>query len=269
MTTTVALHDWDANVPAEAIKDAGFDRVILCVEDRHVVYRQDNVVEAVEKLQRQGLEVLLNPWGVGGYFAGETMHRTDVDNAVPEFIALAVKASAEGILWDEPKAELADYIVHDWLMDAQFAGLKNVMALQPERDLDDWDDADEVSVSTYFFGDFLIDATEEDMLPKLDEWDEKLPEGATVWVQTWGLPNGQDWVPEYLIRYWSAMGRDVNVWSWEAMQTVSKVRSWDPVHTWMNTLGAIKTHITEAEPKADSEEFGWVSGPTKTMPSTI
>jgi len=269
MTATVALHDWDALVPAAAIKNAGFDRVVLCVEDRHVIYRQDNVVAAVEELQKQGLEVLVNPWGVGGHFAGETMHRTDVDNAVPEFIALAVKAGAEGILWDEPKAELPDYVVHDWLMDAQFSGLKNVMALQPERDLEDWDDADELTVSTYFFGDSLLDASEEDILPKLDEWDDKLPEGASVWIQTWGLPNGQEWVPDYLIKAWTAMGRDVNVWSWNAMETVSKVRSFDHMAVWGNTLLAIKHHVTEAEPKTEDGEFAWVSGPTTTMPATI
>lgn len=231
--TGVALHDWDGRI--ESIVGSSdlevFDTVYLTVEDRHITWRQDNVHEALAALKIAGKRVYLDPWGVGGLFAGETYGRSDAVPALRDWIAFANSTDA-GVLVDEPK-EIG-------LIDAYLPTLTGELklAVQPEH-LSDGTKLPlhhRLSVSTYNFGPNDWSRWEERLL----EWDHQLAPDVEVWVQTWLVPTGLEDVPSEMIRRWRELGRGVNVWSYGADATTSKIRSGGSAAVWPGVLKALR-----------------------------
>lgn len=231
--TGVALHDWDGRVESivESADLDAFDTVYLTVEDRHVTWRQDNVHEALAALKNAGKRVYLDPWGVGGLFAGETYGRADSVPALRDWIAFANTTDA-GVLVDEPK-EIG-------LIDAYLPTLTGELklAVQPEH-LSDGTVLplhQRLSVSTYNFGPNDWGRWKERLL----EWDRMLVPDAEVWVQTWMVPDGLESVPGEMISMWRSLGRAVNVWSYNADATTSKIRSVGSGAVWTGVLEALR-----------------------------
>lgn len=243
MKTTVALADWDADIEntAKRIADAGFNRVILCVEDRHVLYREDNVFEAVDFLKDQNLEVHLDPWGIQG-FAGESVSHP---YAFYSWLRLAIQTNADAIMLDEPTH-------HPKLgLTEVFYAIENIapdmplhLAVQPEKLTPETKQSvQEVSVSAYFFEKAMAVATPRSLDAQIDMWIEDYPECFdTAWVQLWGIPEGKEWVPAYLIEAWHERGVPVNLWAWEAFKTVSSKRPKNPNLVWEHALKAVDLH---------------------------
>lgn len=233
--TGLSLHDWDAAIPD--LTRYKLNRVYLCVEDRHIRFRQENVHEAIENLQGQGLEVILDPWGVGGWFAGEALGDRPEWTSVERWINFANTTKATGILWDEPTGI-------DWSMklstvfdfsDERQSNLKNIVGLQPERDLFKYasmSNVDEIAVSTYLFPPRINTITSSEIRHQIDEWHATIPRGASVWIQTWGIPAGQEWILAEMFWRWRSLGRDINFWSYGAAATTSSVRSEDYKLVW-------------------------------------
>ena len=242
---TVAVHDWDGRVNelADKIAASPFRRIVLCVEERHVKWRADNVLEAVETFRDCGLQVLLDPWGVGNLFAGESNSSSGQGEGqrdeIEAWMKLAFSSTANGILWDEPKsgswAGTLDYCINAQMNYAP--DMDVVLALQPERDLFRWSAdrrVDEVSVSTYMFENAIRNATPKNIHDRVIEWDKKIPENASVWIQTWKIDSGFEWIPAALANVWynNAPHRNINVWSWNATDTVSAIRPAAPEAVW-------------------------------------
>lgn len=230
---SVALHDWDGRVPqlAAEIRRSPFQRVFLTVEERHVEHRAENVREAVAALKAAGLAVVLDPWAVGRIFAGEaTSVGRDPWFQFQKWLELAATTEADAILIDEPdpRWDIADLI-------RAAAEVKPViLGLQPERDLaGPFFGVAEVAVSTYFFpkadGSLRDEAIVRDQIQR---WHATLPTNASVWVQTWLIEHGQEWLPAFAAAEWLRLGRDVNVWSWDATATVSRIRPARPELVW-------------------------------------
>lgn len=244
MKTTVALADWDANIEETAKKmgQSPFNRVILCVEDKHVLYREDNVIEAVNMLQAQGLEVHLDPWGIQG-FAGESVSSP---MAFYSWLRLAARTSADGIMLDEPTHH--ENLPMERILEATQCYAPDMpihLAVQPER-LNPTLHAsvDEVSLSAYFFGKQVTRATEQSVYAQVQDWHEML-NGCmdTAWVQLWGIPAGKEWLPAFLIEVWSDLGVPVNIWAWDAFRTVSSKRPENPDLVWDSTIEALEMYV--------------------------
>lgn len=245
MKTTVALADWDADIKntSRRIADAGFSRVVLCVEDKHVLYREDNVIEAVDWLQAEGLEVHLDPWGIQG-FAGESVSHP---MAFYSWLRLAVKTNADAIMLDEPthhaKLTLEDIFaaVHEYAPKMPLHLAVQPEALNPTLH----SRVDEVSLSAYFFGSQMELATPASLEAQVDAWYEDL-NGCmdSAWVQTWGIPKGKEWVPACLINLWAERNVPVNIWAWDAFRTVSSKRPDNPDLVWRHTLSALEINTT-------------------------
>lgn len=226
----VAIHDWDGRISEIAAEVSGvFDRAYLCVEDRHVSWRQGNVHDAIDTLHAAGVDVWLDPWGVGGLFVGETYGRTD-SRAWADWITFTNSTDADGVLIDEPRSvELVRRDLPDLSKPLTYA-------IQPEH-LGSWDVPPSLlTVSTYHHGpnDWAANAS------RLTDWQHTLPKGAGVWVQTWNIPEGQEHQPAEMIRYWRACGRDINVWSYGGTATTSSIRSVNHADVWRHVLDAIR-----------------------------
>lgn len=243
MINTVALADWDANIEETSarIAEAGFNRVILCVEDRHVLYREDNVIEAVDFLKSKGLEVHLDPWGIQG-FAGES---TSHPYAFYSWLRLAVKTNADAIMLDEPThhPKLGLKQVFE-AIDEYAPNMPLHLAVQPERLVPAIrETVQEVSLSAYFFGRQMEKATPSSLINQIEMWIEDYPRCFdSAWVQLWDVPEGKEWVPAFLIQAWHDRGVPVNIWAWDAFRTVSSKRPENPDLVWTNTLRALE-HI--------------------------
>lgn len=240
MKTTVALADWDADIEniAQRISDAGFYRVVLCVEDRHVLYREQNVIEAVDLLQSHGLEVYLDPWGIQG-FAGESLSHP---YAFYSWLRIAVQTTAEGILLDEPTNHIRMSLDDIFQAVREIAPNMRVhLAISPDQLTPHLhDQADEVSISGYFFGKQMEMATPTSLECQVQDWYTDYHECFdSVWIQLWGIPAGKEWVPSCLIDIWTDLGVPVNLWAWEAFRTVSSKRPDNPDLVWKKTLDAL------------------------------
>jgi hypothetical protein len=241
MKTTVALADWDADIKntSKRIADAGFGRVVLCVEDKHVLYREENVMEAVDMLQDEGLEVHLDPWGIQG-FAGES---TSHPMAFYSWLRLAVRTNADAIMLDEPTHHLKLGLEEIFAAVEEYAPHMPLhLAVQPEALSPELHArVDEVSLSAYFFGTAMSRATPTSLEAQVDVWHEDL-NGCmdSAWVQLWGIPAGKEWVPACLINLWTDRNVPVNIWAWDAFRTVSSKRADNPDLVWAHTLSALE-----------------------------
>ena len=243
MKTTVALADWDADIrnTSARIKDAGFARVVLCVEDRHVLYREENVMEAVDLLKSHDLEVHLDPWGIQG-FAGESVSHP---YAFYSWLRLAVKTNADAIMLDEPThhPKLGLMQIYD-AIESIAPNMPLHLAVQPEKlPVELHKEVKEVSLSAYFFDKAMTMATPASLDAQVDIWIEDYGHFFdTAWVQLWGIPDGKEWVPAYLIEAWHDRGVPVNIWAWDAFRTVSSKRPKNPDLVWEHTLKALELH---------------------------
>lgn len=243
MKTTVALADWDADIEntADRIVEAGFSRVILCVEDRHVLYREENVIEAVDLLKSKGLEVHLDPWGIQG-FAGESISHPF---AFYSWLRLAVKTKADAIMLDapthHPKFGLKDIFT---AIDAVAPEMPLHLSVEPDRLTTNLREAvDEVSLAAYFRDHQMSRASHISIDAQIDMWVEEYgPNFDSAWVQLWGIPEGKEWVPAYLIEAWHDRGVPVNIWAWDAFRTVSSKRPDNPDLVWEKTLKALELY---------------------------
>lgn len=241
MKTTVALADWDADIVniAARIAESGFQRVVLCVEDKHVLYREDNVIEAVALLQSHGLEVHLDPWGIQG-FAGES---TSHPHAFYGWLRLAAKTSADGIMLDEPTQHTKLSIKQIFDAVEEYApGMWLHLAIQPENLTHELSlRVDEVSLSSYFFGRQITMASPTSIEAQVDDWYEAYHDCfESAWVQLWSIPEGKEWIPPYLMNLWHDRGVDVNIWAWDAFRTVSSKRPTNPDLVWAHTLRTLE-----------------------------
>jgi hypothetical protein len=241
---TVAVCDWDGRAAELAQKVAGspFDRVVLCIEDRHVKWRKDNVKEAVSLFQEAGLEVVADPWAVGGLFAGESYGDVNNSNALSEWLTLIAETTSDGILWDEPHhiEDLTNYLD---LAQTITPHMKNILALQPERELADWvqhPQVAEVSLSAYFFPPRITTITAQQLDSQVEQWAERLGGTGSAWVQNWGLPEGCEWIPGHLIKTWQKHGIDVNIWAWDSFSTVGDVRPTNHQEVWSRTVTSLR-----------------------------
>jgi hypothetical protein len=121
----------------DAIVAAGASVVVHCVPEDDVAFRPARIGELVAVSRARGLEVLIDPWAVLGLFGGEALSfalARDPDirqwlsdgRAVPaacpnhprtaawldRWLAAAIDAGADGILWDEPHLWLPSW--DDW-----------------------------------------------------------------------------------------------------------------------------------------------------------
>lgn len=243
MNTTVALADWDADIAniSRRIAAAGFDRVILCVEDKHVLYREDNVIEAVDMLKAQGLTVELDPWGIQG-FSGESVSHP---LAFYSWLRLAVKTNADGLMLDEPDNHVKMKTAQMFAAVEEYAPHMPVhLAIRPEVLTPELHNrVDEVSLSAYFFGKQMSMATKLTLEYQVDDWYTDYHDCFdSAWVQLWGIPEGKEWVPAYLIELWHARGVPVNIWAWDAFRTVSSKRADNPDLVWARALAALDIH---------------------------
>lgn len=231
---TVAIHDWDGRIGnlVKEVADSPFQRVVLCVEERHVKFRAGNVIDAVTRFKDAGIGVVLDPWAVGGIFAGESLG-TDLIQ-FESWLELYKKTPADAILIDEPNTNYdLDFLVR------MCDGSPVILGLQPERDFTNLPTHSELMVSTYFFPPRLSRVGKKGVYDQILDWHFTLPPEASVWVQTW-LLDGHDWLPELAVEIWQGWGREINVWSWEACATVSSICSPQHERVWQGVLRGLK-----------------------------
>ena len=109
--------------------DHGCTTVILAVTEFDFDFWRPNIPRIVEAAHRLGLQVLIDPWGIGKFFGGEQVSKFLQDNTgnrqvsaltgealpyacfnTPSFrdyfarfcLTLAREAGADGFFWDEP-----------------------------------------------------------------------------------------------------------------------------------------------------------------------
>lgn len=110
--------------------DDGCNFVVHTMSEHDVAYHSGTMVDIVKASQQAGLEVFLDPWGVGRVFGGESFStfvsiyptcrqrlnfpegeiRIDkaclnskmFRNTMSSWVELAAKTGAEGVFWDEP-----------------------------------------------------------------------------------------------------------------------------------------------------------------------
>lgn len=246
MTNTVAVCDWDSNPEeiAQSVKDTGlFDQVVLCVEERHIVYREDNVHEMIQHLHDRDVKVRLNPWGIVG-FAGESI---STPYAYEEWLRFAEESTCDSIMLDEPslgnwegKRVLASILapskhVHLATEPVHF----KAHTLSPGKS--DAITADSVSISAYIFENGMNVATPELIEDQVELWyQHSVQYTRSAWVQAWGIPCGREWVPAKLIAEWKKRDVDINIWAWDAFRTVSSKRPANPDLVWQTIKDALK-----------------------------
>lgn len=234
---SVAVADWDGRIEdiSYDLSDTRVSKVYLCVEDRHVRYRRDNVIEAVQFLKDvAGVQVFLNAWGVGGLFAGETFGDTE-PFSFEKWLVLASETEANGVMLDEPRIEFDD--TENIVIETFAPGKKIHLAVQPERLADFSIVHDELSISSYLFGNQMRNATPTSVDTFAEDMDKAMPSEASFWVQTWDVPEGKEWVPIQLMEVWEEeFDRDINIWAWEAFRTVSSKRAPNHKQLWSNIL---------------------------------
>lgn len=121
----------------DAIAAAGASVVVHCLAEDDVAFRSARIAELVRATRARGLEALVDPWAVLGLFGGEALsfamardpgirQRLSDGREVPaacpnhertagwlaRWVAAAVDAGADGILWDEPHLWLPSW--DDW-----------------------------------------------------------------------------------------------------------------------------------------------------------
>lgn len=244
-----AVCDWDGRAEsiADAVSKTKVERIYLCVEDRHVLHRQDNVHEAIEEFTSRGIEVVLDPWGVSNMFAGET---TAASNwSYINWVKFAETTNASAILLDEPTdIKLLSYMIHQVRL---FAPSKSVIAaIQPEKLTKDnsytryldREKIDELTVSTYLFGNQVKKATYENLIDWYDRLSWVIPKDSGIWIQTWDLPEGTEWVPTAIMDIFDMYCKydKINIWAWDAFRTVSSKRPANPDLVWNNILNKIQ-----------------------------
>ncbi len=109
------------------LRRLGFDRVIHTFSENDLFYSRDTLRNIVAISKAEGLEVLLDPWGVAGIFGGEAFSEWIVENPDlaqrgasgrplggaclnhPDLLPLmhgwieaAAATGADGVFWDEP-----------------------------------------------------------------------------------------------------------------------------------------------------------------------
>lgn len=109
------------------IKRSGFTYVVHTFSENDLLYYADSMRDIVQDAQGLGLQVYLDPWGVGGVFGGEAFSRwlvthrdilqvrrngTKADGAcfnnprfrglIGQWLQAAAATGANGIIWDEP-----------------------------------------------------------------------------------------------------------------------------------------------------------------------
>jgi len=110
--------------------DDGCTFVVHTMSEHDVAYHSENMVDIVKASRETGLEVFLDPWGIGRVFGGESfstfvkayqncrqkLNFTEGDMMIfkaclnsktfrdymANWIELAAKTGAEGVFWDEP-----------------------------------------------------------------------------------------------------------------------------------------------------------------------
>lgn len=242
----VAVCDWDGRAEdiAQAISLTKVERVYLTIEDRHIMYRKDNVHEAIESFTSMGLEVILDPWGVSERFAGEATSENKY--SFVRWLQFVETTKAAGILIDEPK-DITE-IGFTAMQCRTFAPSKfTVAALQPEilpvyKKYLGKEKIDELTVSTYLFGNQIKNATYESLLEWYYKLDLLIPKDAGVWIQTWELPEGTEWIPTALMDIFDIYCKydKINIWAWDAFRTVSSKRPANPDLVWKNILNKIQ-----------------------------
>lgn len=120
----------------QKLKRLGFDFVVHTFSEFDFQFHHCNLQDIVKVSQDCGLEVYLDPWGVGNFFGGEpfsdfvTKHYRDgcqvLENGEPVFLACpnssafqnymtewtqaAIVMNPSGIFWDEPHFNSPDYL---------------------------------------------------------------------------------------------------------------------------------------------------------------
>ena len=241
MKTTVALADWDADITglAEKIGRSPFSRVVLCVEDRHVLYRDQNVIEAVQVLQDNGLEVELDPWGIQG-FSGESVSHP---MAFYSWLRLAERTNASALMLEEPIRQ--DKLTMDEILTgaAHYAPSKPLHLAVAEDSLSPelHKSMSEVSLTGYLNADKMrIDSPVSLEARVNDIYEEYHDCFDSVWVPLCAVPNGKEWIPGHLIKVWHQLGVPVNVWAWDGLRTVSSARADDFDLVWRHTLHSLE-----------------------------
>ncbi|MDR4508548.1 MAG: hypothetical protein MRJ65_10000 [Candidatus Brocadiaceae bacterium] len=112
--------------------------VVHCMSEHDIAYHSGTMLDIVKVSQEVGLEVFLDPWGVGRVFGGESfshfvkvhpdcrqrlnfpegeikMFRACLNtktfrDAMLAWIEHAARSGAEGVFWDEPHLFFADFI---------------------------------------------------------------------------------------------------------------------------------------------------------------
>jgi hypothetical protein len=109
------------------LRRLGFERVIHTFCENDLFYSSDTLREIVEISKAEGLEVQLDPWGVGGVFGGEAfsewiledpdlmqrgpsgrplagacLNHPRLRERMREWVAAAARTGADAIFWDEP-----------------------------------------------------------------------------------------------------------------------------------------------------------------------
>lgn len=241
MKTTVALADWDADIEGLAAKIAQspFTRVVLCVEDRHVLYRVGNVVEAVGILQGHGLEVELDPWGIEGFSGQSVSHPMAFYN----WLRVADKTSADALMIEEPirqdKLDMEKTLAaaHHYAPSKRIHMAVSCDTLSPELHTE----VAEVSLTGYLDADKMRIDSPVSLEARINDIYEQF-HGCfdSVWVPLCAVPTGKEWIPAHVIKIWHNLGVPVNVWAWEGLRTVSSARSDDFDLVWRHTLHALE-----------------------------
>lgn len=229
---SIAVCDWDGRTE-QIVNDLcqlNIDRVFLCVEDRHIKYRQDNVREFIDLLIAHQFDVVLNPWGVAELFAGETVSRAHIFSYI-NWLQFAETTNARTIMLDEPNYKgLGDLLT----LAREYAPSKKIhLAIQPEHtNFLSLLNIDETSISTYLF-ETQFDLGPDLLKEKFEDWRLNIiPKDASVWVQTWGIPKDKFPVIKNFYYYALLNGFDINIWAFEGFKTVSSKRSPDHEKIW-------------------------------------
>lgn len=240
MKTTVALIDWDddtENLAGRVIK-AGFGRVVLCITDRHMLYRSESIPDAVDLFKSHGLEVYLDPWGIRGVGGVSITHRT----ILYDWLQLAAQTDADAIVLAEPIYQMNLSIEEALGAIQAYAPNKPIhLAIEPRNFKPEYREfATEISLSAFFLPLAIERATPSSLESQIDEWYDSLNGNFdSVWVQLFDLPDGKEWLPAALINLWTARNMPINVWAWEAYRNPYTLLPQRPDLVWGHTLSAL------------------------------